>query len=123
MTGTDPGELYGGLASELGTPCYERLDAPASREQKEKLKKLDAAQVTASGLAGEPIAARLTRAPGNGEAIGGLKVSSRNGWFAVRPSGTEDVYKLYAESFKGPEHLRQIQDDARKIVAAALGTP
>ncbi len=121
VTGADLGELYRGLASELGTPFYERLDAPASRAEKDKLKRLDAAQVTASQLAGEEIVSRLTRAPGNGEAIGGLKVSSRSGWFAVRPSGTEDVYKLYAESFKGPDHLREIQADARKIVSAALG--
>jgi phosphoglucomutase len=122
VTGTDLGELYGRLASELGRPFYERIDSPASPAEKEKLKRLDAAQVTASQLAGEDIVSRLTRAPGNGEPFGGLKVSSANGWFAVRPSGTEEVYKLYAESFASPAHLKQIQEDARKIVAAALGS-
>jgi phosphoglucomutase len=122
VTGTDLGELYGRLASELGRPIYERIDSPASPAEKEKLKRLDASQVTASQLAGEDIVSRLTRAPGNGEPIGGLKVSSANGWFAVRPSGTEEVYKLYAESFASPAHLKQIQEDARKIVAAALGS-
>ena len=121
VSGKDPGEIYGALTRELGTPVYERIDAPATPEQKDKLKRLTAELVVAKELAGEPIVSRITRAPGNGEPVGGLKVSAASGWFAVRPSGTEDVYKLYAESFEGVEHLREIQADARKIVAAALG--
>jgi phosphoglucomutase len=120
VTGKDLGEIYRGLTSELGTPVYERVDAPATAAEKEKLKRLSPEQVTATQLAGEDIVSRISKAPGNGEAIGGLKVSSASGWFAVRPSGTEDVYKLYAESFKGVEQLRRIQADARQIVAAAL---
>ena len=100
---------------------YARIDSPASREQKAVLAKLSPEQVTASSLAGEPITAKLTRAPGNGAGIGGLKVTSESGWFAARPSGTEDVYKLYAESFKGTDHLAEIQAEAQAIVAAALG--
>ena len=121
VTGRDPGELYRELEGRFGSPVYERIDAPATREQKAALAKLSPALVTATTLAGEPIHARLTRAPGNDAPIGGLKVMTENGWFAARPSGTEDVYKLYAESFKGREHLRQIQDEARAIVTAALG--
>ena len=121
VTGRDPGELYRELEGRFGSPVYERIDAPATREQKAALAKLSPALVTATTLAGEPIHARLTRAPGNDAPIGGLKVMTENGWFAARPSGTEDVYKLYAESFKGREHLRQIQDEARAIVEAALG--
>jgi phosphoglucomutase len=121
VTGRDPGDLYRELEGRFGSPVYERIDAPATREQKAALARLSPAMVKASTLAGEPIHARLTRAPGNDAPIGGLKVTSENGWFAARPSGTEDVYKLYAESFKGREHLKQIQDEARAIVTAALG--
>jgi phosphoglucomutase len=99
---------------------YERIDAPASREEKAVLAALAPEQVTATELAGEPITARLTRAPGNDAPIGGLKVVTGNGWFAARPSGTEDLYKIYAESFKGADHLRKIQQEARQIVADAL---
>ena len=118
--GKDLGEVYESLTRELGTPVYERIDAPANPAEKAKLSRLTADQVTAKALAGEPITAKLTHAPGNGEAIGGLKVVTENGWFATRPSGTEDVYKLYAESFLGRDHLAQIQDQARAIVATAL---
>jgi len=119
-SGRDPGEHYRELESRFGSPVYERIDAPASREQKAVLADLSPEQVTATELAGEPITARLTKAPGNGAAIGGLKVVAANGWFAARPSGTEDIYKIYAESFKGPEHLRRIQQEARQIVSEAL---
>jgi len=121
VTGKDPGELYRELESRFGSPVYERLDAPATREQKAALAKLSPENVKADTLAGEPILARLTRAPGNDAPIGGLKVVTENGWFAARPSGTEDVYKLYAESFKGSDHLARIQAEAREIVSAALG--
>jgi phosphoglucomutase len=96
------------------------VDAPATREEKAALGKLSPEQVTATELAGEPITARLTEAPGNGAAIGGLKVTTGSGWFAARPSGTEDVYKIYAESFRGPEHLGQLQEEARKLVSSVL---
>jgi phosphoglucomutase len=119
-TGRDPAEHYRDLTERFGLPVYERVDAPANTEEKAILEKLSPEQVTATELAGEPITARLTRAPGNGAAIGGLKVVTENGWFAARPSGTEDIYKIYAESFKGREHLLQIQNEARDIVAAAL---
>jgi phosphoglucomutase len=119
-TGSSPSQLYRELTSRYGEPAYARIDSPATREQKAVLAKLSPEQVSATSLAGEPITATLTAAPGNGAAIGGLKVVTENGWFAARPSGTEDVYKLYAESFRGPEHLAQIQDEARAIVAAAL---
>ena len=119
-SGRDPGEHYRDLEARFGSPVYERIDAPATREEKVILADLSPEQVTASELAGDPISARLTRAPGNGAAIGGLKVVTANGWFAARPSGTEDIYKIYAESFKGPEHLRRIQQEAREIVALAL---
>ena len=119
-TGRDPAEHYQDLTERFGTPVYERLDAPASPAEKAILKELSPEQVTATQLAGEPITARLTRAPGNDAAIGGLKVVTENGWFAARPSGTEDIYKIYAESFRGREHLKQIQMEARDIVAAAL---
>ncbi|MHC1743549.1 MAG: phosphoglucomutase (alpha-D-glucose-1,6-bisphosphate-dependent) [Syntrophobacteraceae bacterium] len=119
-TGRDPGEHYRSLTEQFGTPVYERMDAPASPEQKEKLKKLSPEQVTASTLAGEPIIEKLTRAPANGASIGGLKVVTENGWFAARPSGTEDVYKIYTESFKGGDHLRRIQEEAQAIVSRAF---
>jgi phosphoglucomutase len=119
-TGRDPGEHYADLTERFGAPVYERIDAPASPEEKAILKNLSPDQVTATELAGEPITARLTEAPGNGAAIGGLKVVSENGWFAARPSGTEDIYKIYAESFRGSGHLQHIQEEARDIVAAAL---
>jgi phosphoglucomutase len=119
-TGRDPGASYRELTRELGDPVYERIDAPASREQKAALSKLSPEQVHATELAGEPIEQMLTTAPGSTNAIGGLKVATKNGWFAARPSGTEAVYKLYAESFKGAEHLRQIQSDARAILARAM---
>jgi phosphoglucomutase len=120
-TGKDPGRHYQELAAKYGEPSYTRIDAPATPEQKKALKNLSADAVTADKLAGEPITAKLTHAPGNGAAIGGLKVVSANGWFAARPSGTENVYKLYAESFKGEEHLAAIVREAQGIVAKALG--
>lgn len=119
-TGKDPAQLYRELTNELGEPVYERIDAPATPEQKSILSKLSPDQVKATELAGDKILAMLTKAPGNHAAIGGLKVVTENGWFAARPSGTEDVYKLYAESFKGKEHLKQIQDEAQALVAHAL---
>jgi phosphoglucomutase len=116
----DPGDLYRTLTRTFGTPFYERLDAPATAEQKACLAALAPETVAAEQLAGEPILAKLTRAPGNDAPIGGLKVVTANGWFAARPSGTEDIYKIYAESFKGEDHLRQIQTEAREIVDAAF---
>jgi phosphoglucomutase len=118
--GRDPGESYRLLTKEFGEPAYERVDAPASPEQKAILAKLSAKQVEASELAGEKIVQVLTEAPANGAAIGGLKVVTANGWFAARPSGTEDVYKIYAESFLGPDHLKRIQEEARELVARTL---
>jgi phosphoglucomutase len=120
VAGRDPGELYRELTREFGDPVYERIDAPATAQQKAALSKLAAEQVTASELAGEPITARLTTAPGSTNAIGGLKVTTKNGWFAARPSGTEEIYKLYAESFTGPEHLKRIQEEAQGIIQAAF---
>jgi phosphoglucomutase len=120
VTGKTPSQLYRELVAEFGEPAYERVDAPANREQKAKLSKLSADDVTATSVAGDPITAKLTHAPGNGAAIGGLKVETDFAWFAARPSGTEDVYKIYAESFKGPEHLKLVQAEARAIVDAAL---
>jgi phosphoglucomutase len=120
VTGKDPGLLYGDLTAKYGAPVYQRIDAAATKEQKAKLAKLDASQVTATTLAGEPITAILTEAPGNHAAIGGLKVTTENGWFAARPSGTEDVYKIYAESFNGEAHLNQIQTEAQALVTAAI---
>jgi len=120
VTGRDPGELYRELAAEFGEYAYERIDAPATPEQKTRLGKLSPDQVTASELAGERITALLTTAPGNNAPIGGLKVVTPSGWFAARPSGTEDVYKLYAESGKGSDHLRRIQGEAQAIVERAL---
>ncbi|MCB8962070.1 MAG: phosphoglucomutase (alpha-D-glucose-1,6-bisphosphate-dependent) [Ardenticatenales bacterium] len=120
VTGKDPGDHYAALAAQFGAPDYARSSAPAGREQKAVLSNLSPEMVTATTLAGDPITARLTHAPGNGAAIGGLKVTSDFGWFAARPSGTEDIYKIYAESFKGPDHLKQIQAEAQAIVTAAL---
>jgi phosphoglucomutase len=119
-TGKDPGEHYGELTAELGTPHYTRIDAPATPEQKERLKRLSPEAVATAALAGEPIRARLTTAPGDGAPIGGLKVVAQSGWFAARPSGTENIYKIYAESFKDQGHLDAIVVEAQEIVAAAL---
>jgi len=116
-TGKDPGEHYRGLTERFGAPVYERIDAPATPEQKAILLKLSPQQVKAHELAGEPIEAMLTAAPGNGAPVGGLKVTTRNGWFAARPSGTEHVYKIYAESFLGEEHLRRIQREAQELIS------
>jgi phosphoglucomutase len=115
-TGSDPGELYTALTREFGTPVYERIDAPATPWQKAILAKLAPEQVEADELAGEKITAKLTTAPGNGAAIGGLKVVTKSGWFAARPSGTEEVYKIYAESFRDIEHLRVIQQEAQALI-------
>jgi len=120
-TSKSPSQRYAELTAEHGDPAYARVDAPASREQKAKLGRLSAEQVHADTLAGEPITAKLTHAPGNDAAIGGLKVCTESGWFAARPSGTEDVYKVYAESFRGPEHLAQVQEAAQQMVAEVLG--
>jgi phosphoglucomutase len=119
-TGRSPSELYAGLTARHGASAYARVDAPATREQKARLSALSPDDVTAGDLAGEPILQVLTRAPGNGEAIGGIKVVTRNAWFAARPSGTEDVYKIYAESFLGEDHLRQVQAQAREVVTRAV---
>ena len=119
-TGRDPGEIYRELEGRFGTSAYERIDAPANRDQKAALAKLSPEAVKADTLAGEKVVSKITRAPGNDAPIGGLKVVTESGWFAARPSGTEDVYKLYAESFEGPDHLRRIQEEARAIVAAAF---
>lgn len=121
-TGKDPAQLYRELTNELGEPVYERVDAPATPEQKAVLSKLSPEQVTATELAGDKIISMLTKAPANGASIGGLKVVTDNGWFAARPSGTEDVYKLYAESFKGNEHLKKIQEEAQALIAHALAS-
>ena len=121
ITGSTPSQLYDELTDRYGRPAYARIDAPASREQKALLGRLSPDQVTAGELAGEKITAKLTTAPGNGAPLGGLKVITESGWFAARPSGTEDVYKLYAESFRGAEHLGRIQDEARAIIAGVLG--
>jgi len=120
VTGRDPGEHYRDLEARFGSPIYERMDAPANAAQKKALAELSPDRVAATGLAGERILAKLTRAPGNDAPIGGLKVVTENGWFAARPSGTEDVYKTYAESFRGADHLRQIQAEAQAIVNAAF---
>jgi phosphoglucomutase len=121
VTGRSPGEHYRDLTGRFGEPAYARIDAPATREQKAALATLSPEQVTATELAGEPITAKLTTAPGNGAPIGGLKVTTESGWFAARPSGTEDVYKIYAESFQGPGHLARIQQEAREVVNGVLG--
>ncbi len=121
-TGRDPGEYYRKLTEQFGEPIYERIDAPATPEQKEALKNLSPNQIAANELAGEPIEAILTHAPGNDEPIGGLKVVTASGWFAARPSGTEEVYKIYAESFLGRDHLAGIQSEARTIVDTAFAS-
>jgi phosphoglucomutase len=120
VTGRSPSQLHADLTGRYGESAYARVDAPASREEKAALGKLSPEAVAATDLAGEPITAKLTRAPGNDSAIGGLKVTTENAWFAARPSGTEDVYKIYAESFRGPDHLAQVQEEARAVVSAAL---
>jgi phosphoglucomutase len=121
VTGKDPGEHYARLTGEFGTAYYTRIDAAATPAEKERLKGLSPGDVKAGTLAGEAIAARLTKAPGNGAAVGGLKVTAAHGWFAARPSGTENIYKIYAESFIGEEHLGRIVGEAKEIVSAALG--
>jgi phosphoglucomutase len=120
-SGKTPSQRYDELVAEHGKPAYERIDAPATAEQKAALAELSPDDVAATELAGEPITAKLTRAPGNDAPVGGLKVTTESAWFAARPSGTEDVYKIYAESFRGPEHLAQVQEEAKAVVAAALG--
>lgn len=122
VTGNTPSQHYAKLTEEFGAPCYARMDAPATREEKATLAKLSPEQVTATELAGEPIVAKLTEAPGNGAAIGGLKVTTEHAWFAARPSGTEDIYKIYAESFLSEDHLAQVQEEAQQVVSAALGS-
>jgi phosphoglucomutase len=119
-TGHDPGQIYSKLADELGESLYDRVEAPATPAQKDNLKRLSSEQVRQTDLAGERIKAILTRAPGNDAPIGGLKVTAENGWFAARPSGTEDIYKIYAESFRGEEHLRRVLEEARAIVSQAI---
>src|SRR5206468_3933733 len=119
-TGKDPGEHYQELAAAFGTPYYTRIDAPATPEQKARLQKLSPDAVKEAEMAGEPIVAKLTRAPGNNMPIGGLKVVTANGWFAARPSGTENIYKIYAESFKDQDHLKAIVSEAQEIVNHAL---
>ena len=121
-TGTSPSQHYAELTATHGDPAYARIDAPANRQQKAKLAALSPDDVSADSLAGEPITAKLTTAPGNGAAIGGLKVTTESAWFAARPSGTEDVYKIYAESFRGADHLAQVQAEAKDVVSAALGS-
>ncbi|MEO6879324.1 MAG: phosphoglucomutase, alpha-D-glucose phosphate-specific, partial [Mycobacteriaceae bacterium] len=121
-TGKSPSQHYAELVGRHGDPAYARTDAPADRAQKKRLGALSASDVTATELAGEEITSVLTEAPGNGEAIGGLKVCTENAWFAARPSGTEDVYKIYAESFRGAEHLAQVQEQAQQLVDGVLGS-
>ena len=118
--GRDPGEIYRDLTREFGEPAYDRVEAPATPEQKELLAKLSPEQVKLTELAGEKIQTVLTNAPGNGAPIGGLKVVAESGWFAARPSGTEDIYKIYAESFRGADHLHRILEEAQTIVSDAL---
>ena len=120
MTGKDPGLHYRRLTEQFGDPVYERQDVVATPQQKQVLERLSPEMVAAQQMAGEKITAKLTRAPFNQAAIGGLKVVTENGWFAARPSGTEEIYKIYAESFKGPDHLAQIFSEAQAIVAAAF---
>ncbi|MEU0967394.1 phosphoglucomutase (alpha-D-glucose-1,6-bisphosphate-dependent) [Streptomyces sp. NPDC005917] len=121
VTDKTPSEHYAELTARFGDPAYARIDAPATREEKALLAKLSPAQITAETLAGEPVTGVLTEAPGNGAPIGGIKVTTESAWFAARPSGTEDVYKIYAESFRGPEHLARVQEEAKAVVMAALG--
>jgi phosphoglucomutase len=118
--GEDPGTTYTKLTKELGDPAYRRIDAPATADEKKTLLALSPDAITTKELAGEPITSIITRAPGNDAPIGGLKVSAKDAWFAVRPSGTEEIYKLYAESFRGEEHLDQVIAEARTIVASVL---
>jgi phosphoglucomutase len=118
--GRDPGELYRALTAELGEPVYDRVEAPASAEARAALGKLSADQVKLSELAGEKVESVLSKAPGNGASLGGVKVSAKSGWFAARPSGTENIYKIYAESFKGRAHLDRVIAEAQTIVDAAL---
>jgi len=118
----DPGEIYRALTSEFGDPVYDRIDAPATTEQKAILQKLSPKNIAATDLAGEPIQSILTKAPGDGNAIGGLKVIADGGWFAARPSGTEEIYKIYAESFRGRDHLQRFEAEAQAIVGQALST-
>jgi phosphoglucomutase len=120
-TGSTPSQRFDAITEKYGASTYARIDAPADREQKARLAKLSADQVTATELAGEPITGKLTTAPGNGAPIGGLKVTTENAWFAARPSGTEDVYKIYAESFKGAEHLAEVQQAAKELVNTVIG--
>ncbi|MBI5160319.1 MAG: alpha-D-glucose phosphate-specific phosphoglucomutase [Micrococcales bacterium] len=122
VTGRSPSELYRELTEEFGDPAYARVDAVATKEQKARLARLSGSDITADTLAGDPITARLSEAPGNGAAIGGVKVATEHAWFAARPSGTEDVYKIYAESFRGPEHLAEVQAEAKTIVDRALSS-
>jgi phosphoglucomutase len=118
--GRDPGEIYRELTDEFGAPAYDRIEAPATPAQKKMLAQLSPQQIRSAELAGEKIQSILTQAPGNGAPIGGLKVATQSGWFAARPSGTEDIYKIYAESFRGADHLRRIQEEAQTIVSDAL---
>jgi len=118
--GRDPGEIYQELTGEFGEPLYDRVEAPATPEQKKLLEKLSPRQVRLTELAGEKIQTILTRAPGNGAPIGGLKATAESGWFAARPSGTEDIYKIYAESFRGADHLRRILEEAQAVVSDTL---
>ena len=118
--GRDPGEIYRELTAELGDPIYERVDAPATPEQKKALETLSPEGVRLADLAGEKVQSLLARAPGNGVPIGGIKAVTENGWFAARPSGTEDIYKIYAESFRGENHLRRILEEAEAIVRGVL---
>jgi phosphoglucomutase len=119
VTDLSPSRIYMNMTARFGKPFYERIDAPATPELKAAIKKLSPSRISVKELAGEPITGLMTEAPGNGRPIDGLKVTSENGWFAVRPSGTENVYKIYAESFKSLEHLKNIQEEARRIVSAA----
>jgi phosphoglucomutase len=122
VTGISPSEHYAAFTARFGEPAYARIDAPATSKEKAVLGKLSPEQVTTDVLAGEPVTAILTKAPGNGAPIGGIKVCTENAWFAARPSGTEDVYKVYAESFLGPDHLARVQEEAKAVVSAALGS-
>jgi phosphoglucomutase len=120
-TGKDPGEIYAGLTEQFGAPVYERIDAPATAAQKEKLAALTPEQVGERELAGDPVQSVLSKAPANGAPLGGIKVITARGWFAARPSGTEEVYKIYAESFAGENHLHRIQQEAQKLISKVIG--